>query len=482
MHDDRVFGFSGNDYIVNCGGSDAVFGGLGVDTLDYSTMTFASTGGIIVDATAGDGSFVVHHHSDTDIVTEVEHIIATAGADAFVLGNYGANIAGGGHIETIEAGAGDDVALLLNEGGAGPRRVAIDGGSGIDTVVIASDGFNTEIDFNVGALRYHGGVNAQFTIANFEAAQGGDGSDVMLGSDRAEYLLGNSGADRLFGGGGDDFIFFDAGCDGDDTIIVSGASESLFAAGGAGADTFHLAFGDEESPRVLWGGAGADTFIFDGGATSGFAMTGGIAVVSIPGLTEAAFAKLTLADLDLAGLPLNEFRAIIINPDALDRFEVQGAQYNTALDLEGSVFRSHSSDFISAWMGRPVSVQGHYASAYETQVMAGVEWDDMENVLSIGWFAGTWNASGEPDMHITEYDPFEAADQRRAREDVAYYNENLISIVVQPDTHPDYAPWNGPIFVVGGTFSGAALSGNGDLTGTLPGDTGPSPFDWLLAA
>lgn len=73
------------------------------------------------------------------------------------------------------------------------------------------------------------------------------------------------------------------GCDGADTIIASGNSDSLFAAGRAGSDTFHLAFGDEESRRVLWGGEGTDSFISDDGATSGFAMTGGIAVVSIPG-------------------------------------------------------------------------------------------------------------------------------------------------------------------------------------------------------
>ena len=41
----------------------------------------------------------------------------------------------------------------------------------------------------------------------------------------------------------------------------------------------------------MWGGAGADTFVFAEG------MYGGIAVVSIPGLTEEMFATLPLASL-----------------------------------------------------------------------------------------------------------------------------------------------------------------------------------------
>jgi Ca2+-binding RTX toxin-like protein len=210
VHNDTIQGLAGDDILSNAGGSDQVFGGSGHDTIDYSAMAFSSANGIVLDATAGDGTFVVHHHSDTDVVESIEAIIGTSVADAFLLGNYGANIAGGGHIESIDAGAGDDVALLLNEGGAGPRRVAIDGGAGIDVIDIVSDGFNTEINFANGTVRYQGGANAQFAIANFEAARGGDGSDVMLGSDNVEYLLGNEGADRLFGGGADDFIFFDA--------------------------------------------------------------------------------------------------------------------------------------------------------------------------------------------------------------------------------------------------------------------------------
>ena len=511
-HDDTIRGLAGNDQLSNAGGSDHIFGGFGQDTVDYSSMTFSSVNGIVLDASTGGDSFVVHHHADTDVVENVEHIVGTSLADAFVLGNYGANIAGGGHIESIDAGSGDDVALLLNEGGAGPRRVAIEGGAGLDTVVIADDGFDTEIDFASGTVRYHGGAGARFSIAGFEAARGGDGSDVMLGGDDAEYLLGNEGADRLFGGGADDFIFFDAedtaveggagrdvavalgtqgvtvdmaaqglecviGCDGADTITVAGAEDCLFAAGGGGADTFNMVWGEgDEGPRVMWGGAGADTFVFDDG------MNGGIAVVGIAGLTEELFASLTLADLGLGNLNLDLFRAIIINPDEQDRVIIGGSIFS-ASGVPGGDYRSAVSPLQTAELGRSLTVQGFYVEGYMEDIRPVFEWDEMENILSISYFNGTWDSGGDPIMEVDEYDPLGQADQEEAMDLYEYYQINPYDVWIEPSLHPDYNPMGaGELFVVGGRFDGASLSENGALTALLSDDPGPSPFDWLLAA
>jgi Ca2+-binding RTX toxin-like protein len=389
-HGDSVFADGGHDSITNTGGSDTIFGGLGQDTLDYSAMAFSSSNGIVLDASAGDGSFVVHHHADTDVVESVEAVIGTSVADAFLLGNYGANIAGGGHLESIDAGAGDDVALLLNEGGAGPRRVAIDGGAGIDVIQIASDSFNTEIDFTNGTVRYQGGVNAQFAIANFEAARGGDGSDVMLGSDDADYLLGNDGADHLFGGGGDDFIFFDAedtqvnggagwdvawavtddaitadlaamalecmvGGGGNDAVTMSG-SDDLMAAGGEGDDVFTI-HTSGTSPSVIWGGSGADTCSFVTGESQDGA---GILVVNAANLTAANF---HLFDREMLGLGVDfnwsKIDAIVLNPDSADTFFVDGEEIN----VRETTFRGAQPVFNTS--GEPIidPVTGEYVLA-----------------------------------------------------------------------------------------------------------------------
>lgn len=539
---DTIEAYGGHDSIANQGGSDTIFGGLGQDTLDYSAMTFASTAGIILDASVGDGSFVVHHHSDTDVVTEVEHIIGTAGTDAFVLGNYGANISGGGHIETIDAGAGDDVALLLNEGGAGPHRVAIDGGSGIDTIVIADDGFNTEIDFDAGTLRYQGGVNAQFTVANFEAAQGGDGSDVMLGSDRAEYLLGNDGADRLFGGGADDFIFFDfadganvnggagrdvgvalgsegvtvdmaaqglecvIGCDGTDTITVSNENDPVFAAGGGGSDHFILDIFEAYGPRILWGGTGADVFEFqNAGRVS-------LAVVNIDALTEEAFSRLTIADLGLGEIDVSLLSAIIINPDATDRFYSDEGVLGTSsvdlrdwwqigddpdlLDLLVPGFASPVSLDIrtSDVLGGSYSVQGVFRNEVRAIHEITIQYNyhdvtvrsdggyDVVNTDTYEEYLIRWNE--EAGRMLTGSDEIIEDALRSAERVFAQWDEydygDITSEYWTVQARSDIP--TGPFYVVGGEFVGNVLSANGELSGSLAGDPGPSPFDWLLAA
>jgi RTX calcium-binding nonapeptide repeat (4 copies) len=88
-YDDTVHGLAGDDVLSNAGGSDTVFGGLGHDTIEYSALVFNSPNGIVLDASAGDGSFVVHHHAETDVVESVEAIVGTSVADAFLLGNLG---------------------------------------------------------------------------------------------------------------------------------------------------------------------------------------------------------------------------------------------------------------------------------------------------------------------------------------------------------------------------------------------------------
>ena len=104
------------------------------------------------------------------------------------------------------------------------------------------------------------------------------------------------------------------GTDNNDTFII-GQGQTLFAAGGGGRDTFITKAPD--STMIALGGDGTDVFRLD--------YDGLVLAVDIPGVTQDNFHLLTQAMLESAlGLPLSDFRMIIVNPDPLDRLTVSG--------------------------------------------------------------------------------------------------------------------------------------------------------------
>ena len=533
--DDMIYGFGGSDYIVNPGGSDVIFGGAGSDILDYSLISFASTNGIIVDTTAGDGSFIVHHHSDTDTVTSVETVIGTALADRFVLGNFGANVAGGGHIADIQAGAGNDLAYLHNAGGSGPRRVAIDGGADLDVIAIADDGFATEIDFSAGTVRYQGGPNAQFAFSNFEGAMGGGGSDIMLGSDVTEYLKGNDGADRLFGGSGDGFIFFDAadthvnggagrdsawaigpdaidadmvawamevlsGGSGADTITMSG-SDSLMAAGGDGDDVFNLNANNNEGLRFVWGGDGADVINFAVDyAVEWFDRQVGILVVNVIGLTVDSFATLTPDMLGLDGINLSKIHCIILNPDANDQVQFDGITMNSEDyeffndDIGSGPNGSGTNGFFfgtraSPFLGDELVIQGVFVEEGWAEHLFSQDLEYYQvmvtptstTVIPSDEFGGMrWSSQQMVWVPFDENDPEVQVNVTRIQSEAAEYFAVLGTepyLVQEAGDRPEW-PW----FVAGGNFSGNSLVTDNSISATLTDPPNTLISDWLLVA
>ncbi len=266
----------------------------------------------------------------------------------------------------------------------------------------------------------------------------GAGDDSISGTEKDDVLFGGSGIDHLFGGGADDFIFLDAddsdvyggtgrdvavalgdtgvtvdmaaqglecviGCAGDDLFRVAGTDDFIFfAAGGGGNDTFKIAYdetlGVAYGPRVLWGGEGADTFVFERG------LIGNVAVVQIDGLTEEAFANLTISDLGLGGIDINLFRAIIINPDSGDNIDFgyleQTPGYLEATDdqhNDGWNFTVKSSSF---W-GQAMATQSVFAEALEDLPIGyNVQRDFFEEVLSIRHWTGNFGTDGHPEYEV----------------------------------------------------------------------------------
>ncbi|NMY12672.1 S8 family serine peptidase [Pseudomonas veronii] len=154
-------------------------------------------------------------------------LVGTAGND-WLIGGQGA--------DKFQGGAGSDLLVIDHW----DRQVDIDGGAGIDTVLIADDR----------------GVSLNLSQANIEVVYGGYGADVLIGGGADNYFIeGAAGDDYIRGGGADDAL---SGQDGND-IVYGGSGDDLIRGGRGNDQLFGEAGGD-----VLDGGAGDD--LIDGGA------------------------------------------------------------------------------------------------------------------------------------------------------------------------------------------------------------------------
>lgn len=354
---------------------------------------------------------------------------------------------------------------------------------------------------------------AHVTGTAFDDKISGNGTANHLnGGAGDDWINGGAGADSLLGSGGDDFIFFDAedganvvggegrdvavavgqagvtvdllaqglevvvGRDGADTIAMGGSVDILFAAGGDGADTFVIGHSETEATRVIWGGGGADTFVFADG------VGGGIAVVTVAGLTEEKFASLTIDDLDLGGLNLGAFRAVILNPEASDRVTLNGSTFSTNAMPDDVEWKGFSSANLTGFVGRPMPVFGGYERNYEFEATLEIERDEFENVVSIKDYLGRWLADGTEEFDLYEYDPNNQSEQDEADAFILAREVEPVLRMTDLETNPTYAPSYGGFFVVGGTFAGADLVASGALAATAPDDPGNTPYDWLMVA
>ena len=257
----------GNDQFVDSTGSsaDTIIGGAGIDTVNYSGISSATS--LTIDLTAG----TAKAGAVVDQLYGVEYIRAGAGADV-VFGDSNANyLNGNAGADSLEGYAGNDTI----EGGADNNTIL--GGEGADVLY----GQGSTDDGVTGADYIEGGVGA-------DTIYGGQGDDTLLGGADADYILGGgakstyyyghtiewvtndadkidggAGNDTLSGGGGNDLII---GGDGDDrlgaiitystvyngTYYYEAGNDTLI--GGAGNDTLLGGLGDD----LLYGGDGND--------------------------------------------------------------------------------------------------------------------------------------------------------------------------------------------------------------------------------
>ncbi|KGM39698.1 hypothetical protein JY96_05760 [Aquabacterium sp. NJ1] len=230
-----------------------VKGNLGVEATyaDNSKRTlwdvpFGSTSGDVVASSThySDGIDKISASGQTALraLTDAGSSITLQGSGATqAIGGYGNDtligtmaddwLIGGQGADKFQGGAGKDLLIIDAE----DRMADIDGGSDIDTVLVADDR----------------GVLLNLAQINTEVVYGGYGNDVFIGGGADNYFIdGAAGDDLIIGGIADDVL---SGADGKD-VIQGGKGDDLIR-GGRDADQLYGGDGND----VLDGGQGDDT-------------------------------------------------------------------------------------------------------------------------------------------------------------------------------------------------------------------------------
>ncbi|PCI57211.1 MAG: hypothetical protein COB36_02810 [Alphaproteobacteria bacterium] len=191
--DDLIYAGGGDDYFIMWYGNDTVYGGDGNDiirAITASENTPDSSGNLIAYGESGD-----------------DYLEGGIGDDELYGGDGNdqiSDISGGDNI--LFGGAGDDIFFVAWDGGD-----TIDGGEGMDTVVLSLANVNTaisygyEIDLGEQTVTNSAGTHQLISI---EGALGSENDDVLIGNSQDNVLGGGGGNDELYGGGGDDTYYY----------------------------------------------------------------------------------------------------------------------------------------------------------------------------------------------------------------------------------------------------------------------------------
>lgn len=397
---DMLIGGSGDDLLVGGAGSDTFVAGLGIDTLlagsgDNTFIINSAQDLIQVNGPSGSNtvessvSYVLGQGLDTLELTGSSNLKgqgnagasnelqANSGNDTLIAGSGSDTLIGGSGNDTLVAGSGNDTLIAgsgtdLLEGGAGNTTYVLDSGFGQAEIEPGSEsgviqfgdgiapsdltvGLTTDSNGNLALLiedgssvvTVEGGLGGsigsfefangtQLSLASLLAAAtvtpdsiagssgnevlntsagtsltGGTGEDTIVGTGASDTLMGSGpGSQFLMGiGSGDSLV----GGYGDDTLVGSGDSDTLVAgagnqvlygdgslevlAGGTGADTLYGGNGDDTliggtGNTVMYGGTGTDSIIMTQGATATFnpSDSAGAELIQLPtGMTLSDF-------------------------------------------------------------------------------------------------------------------------------------------------------------------------------------------------
>ena len=218
MGDDDLSGGAGDDRLIGGPGGDALDGGPNMDTADYTGSMYP----VHVDLRSpfadddDDPGRVYGGDAEGDMLTSIEHIWGSRGADTLIGNHVGNILAGNAGDDTISGMGGRD--YLYGEAG----HDVLMGGSGHDVL--------------------SGGMDV-------DELQGGTGNDILRGGDGDDSLYGMAGNDVLEGGGGADML---DGGEGSDTAAYTMSAEGV---------TINLSYVGTARPEATGGDAMGDEFM-----------------------------------------------------------------------------------------------------------------------------------------------------------------------------------------------------------------------------
>lgn len=268
----NLYGFSSDPI-------DAIYGYGGNDRLQYALILDGGAGSDFI--RDGDGDALILGGDGDDLIIDSngnDVIDAGAGNDSIVLG------ISQGESNSIALGTGDDDVYFLVDEYHAPA--AIEGGSGVDTLNLATYWSETDLgvmDFrqlstgqsvSLYGMQFSGFERVTLVgTTRLDTVQFGDGDDRFEGPTGTVY--GNGGNDIFFNRGG--FVRFHGG-DGNDVLFVDGGTSANpnFAFGDAGDDIIfsRYKYADYGSNSQLTGGSGRDGFVAIGfRAQNGFGQT-----------------------------------------------------------------------------------------------------------------------------------------------------------------------------------------------------------------
>ncbi|MEF8703751.1 MAG: M10 family metallopeptidase, partial [Candidatus Accumulibacter sp. UW26] len=283
---DTTSGDTGNDWVIDGDfvNFDSHDGGDGVDTIDYSGVTF-SGGVVTINLATGITSVV---GGNTEIISNFENVQGSQGGEAIVGSGVNNVLDGQGGNDTINGGSGNDTVFggtgndsLNGDSGVdalygGSGNDTLDGGTfkdncygedGNDTFRVSAGDFgdnvyggagtdtldlsgwtNSAIAFNVNLATQNYqfvpnafGIDGTYDAQSIENVIGSSFNDRLTGNELSNDLNGGAGNDTINAGSGadttagglgsdwvidDDFVNFDNhdGGDGVDTIDYSGVT------------------------------------------------------------------------------------------------------------------------------------------------------------------------------------------------------------------------------------------------------------------